>query len=66
MYLEGECVTKDPAEAARWFRLAGDQGLAGSLTTLAMMYQEGNGVPRDLDQARSLYERAGFDPKEFL
>jgi len=66
MYLEGECLAKDGAEAARWFRLAADQGLAGSMTTLAMMYQQGNGVPQDLDEARRLYEAAGFDPKEFI
>ena len=33
------------------FRKAADQGLVGSLTTLAMMYQEGNGVEKDLDEA---------------
>ena len=29
MYLYGECVEKDEAEAAAWFRRAADQGLAG-------------------------------------
>jgi TPR repeat protein len=61
MYLEGECVEKDPAKAAEWFRKAAEQGLAGSLTTLALMYEEGNGVEKDPEQARRLYAAAGFD-----
>jgi len=61
MYLEGECVEQDSAAAAKWFRKAGDQGLAGSLTTLAMMYEEGNGVEKDPEEAKRLYAAAGFD-----
>ena len=37
------------------------QGLAGSLTALATMYEEGRGVARDPERARELYRRAGFD-----
>ncbi|MCU0936749.1 MAG: sel1 repeat family protein, partial [Gammaproteobacteria bacterium] len=59
-------LAKDSAQAVHWLRLAADQGLAGSLTTLAMMYQNGDGVPQDLEEARRLYVLAGFDPKEFL
>jgi hypothetical protein len=44
-----------------WFRQAAEQGLAGSQTTLAMMYQEGRGVEKDLQEARKWYMRAGFD-----
>ncbi|MDH3831666.1 MAG: sel1 repeat family protein, partial [Gammaproteobacteria bacterium] len=61
MYLEGECVEKNAAKAVEWFRKAADQGLAGSLTTLAMMYEEGNGVEKDPEEAKRLYARAGFD-----
>ena len=61
MYLEGDCVDQDSAEAAAWFRKAADQGLAGSLTTLAKMYEDGNGVERDPEEARRLYAEAGFD-----
>jgi len=60
MYLEGECVEKDPAEAAKWFRLAAEQGLAGSMTTLAMMYEQGNGVEQDPEEAKKWYAKAGF------
>jgi TPR repeat protein len=47
MYFQGECTRADPAEAARWFRRAADQGLAGAQATLAMMYEKGVGVERD-------------------
>ena len=61
MYLEGECVGKDPDKAIEWFQKAADQGLVGSLTTLAMMYEEGNGVEQDIDKANELYRAAGFE-----
>lgn len=60
MYMEGECVEKDPAEAVKWFRLAAEQGLAGSQTTLAMMYEQGNGVEQDAEEAKKWYAKAGF------
>ena len=64
MYLYGECVAKDEAQAAEWFRRAADQGLAGAMMTLGMMYEQGLGVARDTEQARRLYaqaESAGSD-----
>ena len=61
MYLEGECTEKDPALAVEWFWKAADQGLVGSLTTLAMMYEEGKGVEQDIDKANELYRAAGFE-----
>lgn len=64
MYLEGECTERDPAKAVEWFKQAGAQGLIGSLTTLAKLYEEGRGVAQDLDEARRLYRLAGFDDAE--
>ncbi|MCK5481032.1 MAG: sel1 repeat family protein, partial [Gammaproteobacteria bacterium] len=61
MYMEGDCVEQNSTEAVNWFRKAADQGLAGSLTTLAQMYENGNGVERDPEEAKRLYARAGFD-----
>jgi hypothetical protein len=60
MYMEGECVEQDSKEAIKWFEKAAEQGLVGSLTTLAMMYEEGLGVDKDPDKARALYKEAGF------
>ncbi len=60
MYLEGECTKQNSAEAAVWFRKAADQGLIGSLTTLASMYEQGQGVEKDMEKAQALYKEAGF------
>jgi TPR repeat protein len=61
MYMEGECVAQSGEQAVNWFEKAAAQGLMGSLTTLAMMYEEGKGVARDPDEAKRLYKLAGFE-----
>ena len=58
MYLYGECVTRDEAEAAAWFRRAAGHGLAGAIMALGMMYEQGLGVERDVEEAKRLYARA--------
>jgi TPR repeat protein len=60
MYLEGECTTQNLPKAAEWFRQAAEQGLAGSQTTLAMLYEEGRGVEKDPEEAQRWYKLAGF------
>ena len=47
MYLNGDGVPKDSAEAVKWFRKAAEQGLADSQYNLGGLYANGNGVPRD-------------------
>ena len=47
MYAYGEGVLKDEAEAVRWFRLAGEQGLAVAQNLLGNMYALGRGVRKD-------------------
>jgi TPR repeat protein len=47
MHLRGEGVTRDYAEAARWFTRAAEQGSARAQDTLGTLYQHGRGVPRD-------------------
>ncbi|MCK5003212.1 MAG: sel1 repeat family protein, partial [Gammaproteobacteria bacterium] len=61
MYMEGECTEQNAQEAIKWFEKAAEQGLMGSLTTLAMMYEEGKGVEKDPAEAKRLYKLAGFD-----
>ena len=61
MYMQGECAAKNGSEAVKWFERAAAQGLQGSLTTLGMMYEQGDGVEKDLDKAQALYEKAGFN-----
>jgi len=65
MLLEGECAEKDTVKAAEWFNKAADAGMQGSMTTLAMMYRDGNGVEKNPEEAARLFKMAGFDPSEF-
>ena len=47
MYLLGEYVPKDSAEAVKWFRLAAEQGDAQAQFQLGVMYDMGLGVPQN-------------------
>jgi len=47
MYANGEGVSQDPAEAARWFVRAAERGKADAQYALGMMYLEGVGVLAD-------------------
>ena len=47
MYVDGEGVPQDDAEALRWFRLSADHGHAIGQWMLGAMYAEGRGLPRD-------------------
>ena len=58
MYQLGEGVPKDPAEAAKWFRKAAEQGEPHSEGNLAEQYVSGNGVPQDFVQAYLWYSLA--------
>jgi len=60
MYMEGECVDQDFAEALVWFKKAAEQDMLGSMTTIAMMYEEGKGVEKNQEIAQEWYKKAGF------
>ena len=47
MHDYGQGVPQDDAEAARWYRLAADQGLALAQVNLGVRYENGRGVPQD-------------------
>lgn len=51
-------VNRDPAEAAKWYRKAAEQGSAGAQLLLGGFYARGEGVARDYSQARTWYRRA--------
>ena len=61
MYFEGECTEKDINKSIEWFTKSAEQGLLGSATTLAMIYEEGKLVPQDLEKAQHWYKKAGID-----
>ncbi len=61
LYDSGAGVGQNYAEAARLYRLAGDQGNdAGAETALGTLYVLGHGVPQDYAQAAQWYTRAAM------
>ena len=43
-----------------WFKKAAEQDMLGSMTTIAMMYEEGKGVEKNQEIAQEWYKKAGF------
>jgi TPR repeat protein len=60
MYMEGDCAEKNGELAVHWFTKAAHQGLAGSQTTLAMMYEQGTLIEKNEALASEWYKKAGF------
>ena len=58
MYGTGSGVSRDDAEAIRWYRRAADQGDALAQSNLGWMYENGRGVQRDRVEAVRWYTRA--------
>ena len=48
MYDRGDGVPQDFAEAMKWYRRAADQGYANAQSNLAIMYNNGHGVPQTM------------------
>lgn len=56
LYFNGQqTVPQDYTEAAKWFRLAAEQGNTDAQSNLAWMYDEGRGVPQDYKEAMKWY-----------
>ena len=55
LYAEGKAVPNDFAEAAKWFRKAGDQGHAKALYFLGVIYTNGFSVPVDFAEGYVLF-----------
>ena len=47
MYDKGEGVGEDDKEAAKWYRLAADQGDADAQCNIGVLYAQGRGVLED-------------------
>jgi len=54
----GRGVSRDEAEAARWYRQAAEKGYAPAQYDLAVFYAVGRGVTLDAAQAITWYRRA--------
>ena len=57
-YVDGRGVTKDDAEAVRWYRKAAEQGNADGQFELGYMYESGKGVAKDGVEAVKWYQKA--------
>lgn len=57
-YLNGDGVEEDPQEAAFYFRIAADQGLAEAQKALADLYFSGNGLEENDEKALAWYSKA--------
>lgn len=60
MYMQGNGVSRDPAQAFTWFKKAADGGNRDAAYQLALMYESGRGVPRDATQATAWYRKAAL------
>lgn len=58
MYSNGKGITRDPKQAAFWWKKAADQGHASAQYILGWMYSEGEGVARNIKQAVHWYQKA--------
>ncbi len=59
LYIRGDGVERNPAEAARWLTAAAQTGeLADAQYALGVMYDRGIGVKKSLVEATLLYQRA--------
>jgi len=50
LFTQGQGVPKDDAAAAKYFRIAAEQGYPPAQLDLAVTYQNGNGVPQDFSE----------------
>lgn len=69
MYLRGEGVAQNNAEAFRWFEKAAVQGNTGARIKLGYMYANGLGVKKDAETAYawiSAASMAGDDRGDYL
>ena len=68
MYAGGQGVSRDYAEAVKWFRLAAQQGNVEAQYDLGVMYTQGQGVPQDYAQSVKWFRLAaqqGFAKAQF-
>jgi hypothetical protein len=57
-YKGGQVITRDLAQAARWFEQAAQEGCPTSMMNLAEMHAKGEGRPKDDAKAREWHAKA--------
>jgi TonB family protein len=58
IYTAGAGVTRDDAEASRWFHKAADAGFARAMNALGSAYEGGQGVEQNFVMAAAWYKRS--------
>jgi TPR repeat protein len=58
LYDQGLGVTQNYSEAAKWYRLAADQGYPQAQYNLGLLYNQGNGVAKDNNEAKKWWQKA--------
>ena len=58
IYAQGLAVKRNPTEAAKWDRLASEQGNREATFSYGLALLEGDGVPQDKAKAKVLFEKA--------
>ena len=56
MYMDGQGVTQDPAEALKWLESAAAQGLLDAQFALGNIFAGGSGMPKDNVRAYMWYD----------
>ena len=51
-------MAADYAQALRWYRLAAEQAQGTAINNLGIMYLEGKGVAKDVEEAKRLFKQA--------
>jgi len=64
MYKHSQGVQQDHDEAARWYRLAGEQGNVNAQNNLGTMYADGQGVKKDDAEAVRWYRMTAEQLKD--
>jgi hypothetical protein len=58
MFHEGDGVSRDPEQAAHWFKLAASEELPAGQAALGYLHEQGMGVQQNFAQALTWYRRA--------
>jgi uncharacterized protein len=58
IYYNGEGVSRDDAEAVKWYRKAAEQGHTEAQLNLVEIYSYGEGVQQDFAEATNWYRKA--------
>ena len=58
LFASGQCVDKNPLEAAKWMGYAAERGMSEAQMYLGNLYREGRGIPKSYKTAAYWYAKA--------